>query len=104
MREYFCLISEYSFIVIVILTRGLDESEPEYVDLVGLWLRDEVGEDEGVLLDGVDAGEVGAAVHAAALAGSVVEGLAGARVLAAHQQVAVAVPLGPSCGNVCMFP
>ena len=103
MREYFCPISEY-YSFIVILTHGLDESEPEDVDLVGLWLRDEVGEDEGVLLDGVDAGEVGAAVHAAARAGRVVEGLAGARVLAAHQQVAVAVPLGPSCGNVCMFP
>ena len=40
---------------------------------------------------------MGAAVHAAALAGRVVEGLAGARVLPAHEDVALAVPLGPTC-------
>ena len=49
------------------------------------------------------AGEVGAAVHAAALAGGVVKVLAGARVLAAHEDVAVAVPLRPSCGENMWF-
>ena len=39
-----------------------------------------------------------AAVHAAALGGGDVLALAGGGVLAAHQQVAVSVPLGPSFG------